>query len=69
MNTKISGPCQYSVLEAAEYLRLHYQTVYGLIRDDLIDHHRKGRRRGRIYFFEEDLNAYLTGNTKRRARS
>lgn len=69
MKATITGPRQYSVLEAAEYVGLHPQSVYDLVRDDLIDHHRKGRRRGRIYFFEEDLTAYLTGNSKRRAKS
>lgn len=68
MNPKINAPLQYSVLEAAEYVGLHPQSVYDLIRDGLIDHHRKGRRRGRIFFLQEDLDGYLRGNSNRRAR-
>lgn len=68
MKTKINGPRQYSVLEAAQYLRLHYQTVYDLIRDRLIEHRRKGRRRGRIYFLQQDLDDYLNGGSTGRAR-
>ena len=69
MKTNINGPRQYSVMEAAEYLQLHYQTVYDLIRDRLIDHRRKGRRKGRIYFLLQDLDGYLESNTTGRARS
>jgi len=68
MNPIINAPRQYSVQEAAEYVGLHPQSVYDLIRDGLINHHRKGRRRGRIFFLQEDLDGYLRGNSNRRAR-
>lgn len=68
MKPEITAPRQYSVLEAAKYIKLHPQSVYDLVRDDLIEHHRKGRRRGRIFFLQEDLDAYLRGNCNRRAR-
>jgi excisionase family DNA binding protein len=67
MKPEMTVPRQYSVLEAAEYVGLHPRSVYDLIRDDLINHRRKGRRRGRIFFLQEDLDAYLMGNSNRRA--
>ena len=70
MKQEHAGPHQYSVIEAAEYLQLHPRTVYDLIRDSLIDYRRKGRRNGRYYFLEVDLQDYLTSTRRgRRARS
>lgn len=62
MKPEDNGPRQYTVAEAAEFLRLHPSTVYDLIRDRLIKGRRKGPRKGRIYFLRPDLDAYLDGN-------
>ena len=68
MKTKIKGPRQYSVQEAAEYLQLHFITVYNLIQAGMIDYRRKGPRKGRLFFLEEDLDDYLSGTSKRKSR-
>lgn len=68
MKLLLRKPRHYSVIDAAAYLELHPQTVYALINEDLIQHHRKGPRYGRIYFLKEDLDAYLQGNSNRRAK-
>ena len=62
MNTPI-GPRQYSVLQAAEYLRLHPRTIYELAQEKQIKSRRKGPRRGRLFFLEDDLEAYLYRNS------
>jgi excisionase family DNA binding protein len=54
------------VLEAADYLELHPSTVYTLIAERLIQHRRKGPKKGRLFFLEEDLQDYLMGSTKKR---
>ena len=59
-------PRQYTVLEAADYLELHPSTVYTLIAERLIQHRRKGPKKGRLFFLEEDLQDYLMGSTKKR---
>jgi len=59
-------PRQYSVLEAAEYLELHPSTVYTLVAERLVQHRRKGPKKGRLFFLEEDLQDYLMGSTKKR---
>jgi excisionase family DNA binding protein len=61
-----SRPRQYTVLEAAEYLELHPSTVYSLVAESLIQHRRKGPKKGRLFFLEEDLQDYLIGSTKKR---
>ena len=61
MKIESCGPRQFSVIEAAEYLRLHPRTVYALIEEGLIRHRRKGPRKGRIFFLERDLEDYITG--------
>ncbi len=69
MKTTITGPRQYSVQEAAEYLQLHSRTVYDLIQAGMIDYRRKGPRKGRLFFLEQDLDAYLSGAAKMKPRS
>lgn len=70
MKQEHAGPHHYSVIEAAKYVRLHPRTVYDLIHDSLIDYRRKGRKKGRYYFLEIDLQNYLTSTANvRRARS
>jgi excisionase family DNA binding protein len=61
-----SRPRQYTVLEAADYLELHPSTVYTLIAERLIQHRRKGQKKVRLFFLEEDLQDYLMGSTKKR---
>ncbi len=48
-----------SVREAAERLGIAISTLYDLVRQKKIAHHRVGTGRGRILFNEEDLSAYL----------
>jgi hypothetical protein len=62
------APIQYSVLDAAAYLGLHPDSVYDLVKKDLIRSRRKGPRKGRIFFYESDLIAYLDGNVPRKIR-
>lgn len=62
------GPHHYSIIEAANYLQLHSQTVYELARSRQINHRRKGQRKGRIFFLLEDLDTYLEQNFKGRAK-
>ncbi len=56
-----SGPRQYSVAEAALYLKIHSQTVYELAaaKPKQIRSRRKGRKKGRIFFLQCDLDDYL----------
>ena len=55
----VAGPRQFSVAEAALYLEIHSQTVYELAAVKLIRSRRKGPKKGRIYFLQCDLDAYL----------
>lgn len=57
----IAGPRQFSVAEAALYLEIHSQTVYELVaaKPKQIRSRRKGRRKGRIFFLQCDLDDYL----------
>ena len=57
-----------SVREAAEHLGIAVSTVYDLVRQRKIAHHRVGTGRGRILFTEQDLSAYL-GSCKVEAES
>lgn len=59
MKEDSTGPRQYTVTEAAQYLQLHPQTIYELVRAKLICHRRKGPKKGRIYFLQVDLDEYL----------
>lgn len=59
---------QYTVAEAAIHLSLCEDSVYDLVRKDLITHGRKGPNKGRIFFFKEDLDDYLGGKPNRRNR-
>lgn len=54
-------PRQYSVKEAAEYLKLGSDAVYDIAARRQIKSRRKGPRNGRIYFLQQDLDAYLMG--------
>ena len=49
----------FSVRETAERLGIAISTVYDLVRQRKINHHRVGTGRGRILFTEQDLSAYL----------
>ncbi len=60
-----SRPRQYSVLEASKFLELHSSTIYTLVAERLIQHQRKGPKKGRLFFLEEDLQDYLMGSTKK----
>jgi len=68
----IAGPRQFSVADAALYLEMHPQTVYDLAAGKQIRSRRKGPKKGRLYFFQCDLDAYLEGDvntlTRRRSR-
>jgi excisionase family DNA binding protein len=68
MNQSHPAPLQYSVSEAAAYLGLHPDSVYDLVKNGLIRSRRKGPRKGRIFFYESDLSAYLDGNVTRKIR-
>jgi len=57
----IAGPRQFSVADAALYLEMHPQTVYDLAARKQIRSRRKGPKKGRLYFFQCDLDAYLGG--------
>jgi excisionase family DNA binding protein len=48
-----------SVREAADRLGIAVSTLYDLVRQRRINHHRVGTGRGRILFSEQDLSAYL----------
>jgi excisionase family DNA binding protein len=48
-----------SVSEVADRLGIAVSTVYDLVRQHQIGHHRLGTGRGRILFSEQDLSAYL----------
>lgn len=52
-------PRQYTVAEAAKYLKLCVDTVYDLASTRKIKSRRKGARNGRIYFLRKDLDDYL----------
>lgn len=63
-----TGPRQYSVAEAANHLKLHPRTVYELIAAKQIQSRRKGPRKGRIFFLDADLDAYLSNTLTGRVR-
>ena len=48
-----------SVREAAEHLGIAVSTVYDLVRQRKIGHHRVGTGRGRILLSEQALSPYL----------
>lgn len=52
-------PRQYTVKEAAKYVRLCVDAVYELAANRKIKSRRKGPRNGRIYFLQKDLDDYL----------
>jgi len=52
-------PRQYTVAEAARFLKVCQDTVYDLVKGRHIKSRRKGPRKGRIYFLESDLRDYL----------
>lgn len=64
----IAGPPQISVAEAAFYLSLHPQTVYELAAVKQIRSRRKGPKKGRIFFLQCDLDAYLEDEVKPKNR-
>ncbi len=68
MKTCQPAPHQYSVAEAAVHLGLCKDSVYDLVREQHITSRRKGPNRGRIFFFESDLDDYLDGKPNRRDR-
>jgi|GEM_PF-3069928 len=55
----IVPPKQYTVKEAAKYLKLCTDAVYGIAANREIKSRRKGVRKGRIFFLQEDLDQYL----------
>lgn len=52
-------PKQYTVKEAAKYLKLCADAVYDLVATRRIKSRRKGPRKGRIFFLQSDLDQYL----------
>lgn len=54
-------PRQYTVAEAAKYLKLCKDAVYDLAAERKIKSRRKGPRKGRIFFLRTDLDDYLQG--------
>ncbi len=48
-----------SVKEAAAYLRVHERTVYRLVWERQLSHHRIGRR---VVLTEDDVKAFLASN-------
>lgn len=54
-----SPPRQYTVTEAAKYLKLCRDAVYEMAAKRRIKSRRKGPRKGRIYFLQQDLDDYL----------
>jgi excisionase family DNA binding protein len=57
----IIPPRQYTVPEAAKYLKLCKDAVYEMAAKRRIKSRRKGPRKGRIYFLQSDLDDYLQG--------
>lgn len=55
----ITPPEQFTVAEAAIYLKLSEDTVYDLAACRTIKSRRKGPRKGRIFFLQTDLDEYL----------
>jgi excisionase family DNA binding protein len=55
----IAPPKQYTVKEAAKYLKLCTDAVYDLAANCQLKSRRKGPRKGRIYFLQQDLDDYL----------
>lgn len=69
MNATVNiGPRQYTVAEAAIYLKLHSQSVYDLVARNLLTSRRKGVKSGRIYFLQTDLDEYIEGKTPQNNR-
>ena len=61
-NEPINAPRQFTVAQAAQYLGLHSRTVYELaMSPNILRARRKGPRKGRIFFLQKDLDAYLEG--------
>ena len=59
-NEPIKAPRQFTVAQAAQYLGLHSRTVYELaMSPKMLRARRKGPRKGRIFFLQKDLDAYL----------
>jgi excisionase family DNA binding protein len=57
----ITPPRQFTVVEAAKYLKLCVDAVYDLAAKRKIKSRRKGPRNGRIFFLQVDLDDYLQG--------
>lgn len=55
----IIPPRQFTVAEAADYLSLSTDTVYDLAANCQLKSRRKGPRKGRIFFLQQDLDDYL----------
>jgi excisionase family DNA binding protein len=55
----ITPPRQFTVAEAAKYLGLSTDAVYDLAANCQLKSRRKGPRKGRIYFLQQDLDDYL----------
>lgn len=55
----ITPPRQFTVEEAAAYLGLSKDAVYDLAANRQLKSRRKGPRKGRIYFLQQDLDDYL----------
>ncbi|MGG3572829.1 helix-turn-helix domain-containing protein [Bacillus gobiensis] len=45
-----------TVQEAADYLRVHYKTIYSMVQSNEIPHHRVRRR---IFFSKDTLDAWI----------
>jgi excisionase family DNA binding protein len=52
-------PRQFTVAEAAKYLKLCKDAIYEMAAKRQIRSRRKGPNKGRIYFLKSDLDGYL----------
>lgn len=66
---KTSKTAYYTIQEVADSLRLTYDTVWKLIRNDKLSSHRMGPRGGSVRVSQQDLDDYARSTrTKKRGK-